>query len=489
MKKMMIIPLVILIIAITSFPVAAITSDNDVYIDFYGRAYKAGVNSTYHYMQYVTTGNLNYFQVQETLGFSETNIDGEEYCRTEVQSSPTIARINVQFACLYACDLWICTPFAMALSDFNNLADYYDSSSYFYSVQQGSYTYNLNYSISDSSTCDLDTLYTNDLADDYTDVRTWYFYKFNDVPAGSYYLYLPRSKFFEFDNGDYFDSHWYTGFGVIAEKIPDDSNSSSNPIGGGSGGSGGSGEGNTYLDPWYSPDADLTTNMESITDTLDAAISSAGSVFEQIFYAVYASYQLEQIVFVSDQHNVQQTQVFNTSLSNVISNFESGVTEYPTALDQMATNYQTALQTAETPEQGNYITAVYQAKQQELYARAVQDAGEKIKEVITDEDLTDLDDYTQLESDLLDNLDMQQLEDLITYQSWLNLLPVDEAMTYRTIFDFFVNDAVWKYWILIPFTFIIVSILLGTGVSMLGRSVTINRMHARYEARNARRKG
>lgn len=476
MRRIMTIPLVILIIVITSFPVSAISSNNDVYIDFYGRGVQSGAVTTYHQMPSISTGSLYYFRVQQYAASEQwTGIDFDYSPVPLVQ--PTLTSFDIQCAFLVAADLYICLPFSVTVDSFGALASYYDAGSSFGSYQSGS-CYQLNVGTSTYSNYPYDSVYL-----DYSSTSPasmyWYFYKFNDVPAGSYIVSIPMSRMFEYYDGTGYISNWYIGFGCIAEKIPDDSgSSSSSPIGGGSGGSGGSSGGNTFLDPWYSPDADLTSNMESITDTLDAAISSAGSVFEQIFYACYASYQLEQIVFVSDQNNVQQSKVFNTSLDNVISNFDSGATDYPTSLDQMSVNYKTALQTAETPEQGNYITAVYQAKQQELLGKAMQDAGDKVKEVITDEDLTDLDDYNKLESELLDQLDIQQLEDTLDYKIWLNLLPYDEAMTYRTIFDFFVNDAVWRWWILIPFMFTIVSIILGTGVSMVGRSITINRMHS-----------
>lgn len=491
MKKIMIIPLVIFIIAITSFPVSAITSNNDLYIDFYARGVQSGADTTFHSLSYVATGNLYNFRLEQYSMEALWSPEGEYYDST-LLSKPTLSSLQIQCAFLVAADIYLCFPFSVSSSNFGTLASYYDADSSFSSSQVANDIYTIQVGTSTYSDYPLDYISVSTLTGDVVTIgtQTWYFYKFNDVPAGSYVVDIPTSDMFYVDSTAY-SSNWYIGFGFIGEQIPEDSGSgSSTPIGGGSGsGSGGSGDGNTYLDPWYSPDADLQTNITSITDTLDAAISSAGTVFEQIFYSVYASYQLEQIVFVSDQQNVQQTQVFNTSLSNVVSNFESGAVDYPTALDQMAVNYTTALQTAETPEQGNYITAVYQAKQQELFAKAVQDAGEKVKEVITDEDLKDLDDYTALEEDLLGKLDLQQLEDLITYQSWLNLLPVDEAMTYRIIFDFFVNDAVWKYWILIPFTFTIVSILLGTGVNMVGRSITFSRIATEREARkSARRK-
>lgn len=479
MRKIMIIPLVILIIVITSFPVSAITSNNDVYIDFYGRGVQSGAVTTFHPMTSLSTGSLYYLRLQQSAVMEQwTGIDYDY--SPQVLSKPTLSNFEIQLAFLVTADIYICLPFSVPTSSFGSLGSYYDADGAFGSYQSGS-GYQVNVGTSTYSSYLYDTL-TLEYTSEYPSTMYWYFYKFNDVPAGSYVISIPMNLLFEYSSGVYYASPWYFGFGCIAEKIPDDSGSSSStPIGGGSGGSGG---GNTFLDPWFSPDADLTTNMESIADTLDAAIASAGTVFEQIFYACYASYQLEQIVFVSDQHNVQQTKVFNTSLDNVISNFDSGATDYPTSLDQMSVNYKTALETAETPEQGNYITAVYQAKQQELLGKAMQDAGDKVKEVITDEDLTDLDDYTKLESELLDQLDIQQLEDTLDYKIWLNLLPYDEAMTYRTIFDFFVNDAVWRWWILIPFMFTIVSIILGTGVSMVGRSITINRMHAERSRNN-----
>lgn len=153
-----------------------------------------------------------------------------------------------------------------------------------------------------------------------------------------------------------------------------------------------------------------------------------------------------------------------------MNNSAANVNGYRTALDQFSTAYVEALKTAETPEQGDYITTIYQIKQQQLTNQAVINSTHAVQRVIKQEDLDSVTELDQLEESMFSELTVQRLQDTLDYNLWFNRLDVAEAMTYRAIFDYFLNEAAWAYWIVVPMTFLIVSALLGTVIRVAGRS-------------------
>lgn len=223
---------------------------------------------------------------------------------------------------------------------------------------------------------------------------------------------------------------------------------------------------------WIDPDASFSNNINSINNTLDYALNNTTSTYEKIFFSSYANYQLSSLSASSDANYVQQGAILNSKLDNIITsmnNSAANVNGYRTALDQFSTAYVEALKTAETPEQGDYITTIYQIKQQQLTNQAVINSTHAVQRVIKQEDLDAVTELDQLEESMFSELTLQKLEDTIYYNQWFTLLNSAEAMTYRTIFDFFINGSAWAYWIVVPMTFLIVSALLGTVIRMAGR--------------------
>lgn len=222
---------------------------------------------------------------------------------------------------------------------------------------------------------------------------------------------------------------------------------------------------------WIDPNASFSQNLDNISNTLQYAIDNTKYIDEKTFFISYANYQLNSLSASSDADYVQQGAILNSKLDNIITsmnNSAANVNGYRNALNQFSEAYIEALKTAETPEQGDYITTIYQIKQEQLTNNAVINSTHAVQRVIKQEDLDALTNLDNLESSMLSELSLQRLEDTVSYKVYFNRLDQAEAMTYRTIFDLFLNDAAWSYWIVIPMTFLIVSALLGTVIRLAG---------------------
>ena len=223
---------------------------------------------------------------------------------------------------------------------------------------------------------------------------------------------------------------------------------------------------------WTDPDAPFDENVDNISSTLDYVIDSTTSIYDRIFFTGFADYQLNNLIVSSDLDFVEEAEVFNSTLDDIITDMNTraaNVNGYRASLSKFSDEFVKALQKADTPEQGAYITAVYQAKQQQLTNNALINSTHAVQRVISQEELDTVTELDRLEESMFSELSLQKLEDTVYYNQWFNLLNSAEAMTYRTIFDFFINGAAWAYWIVVPMTFLIVSALLGTSIRVLSR--------------------
>lgn len=223
---------------------------------------------------------------------------------------------------------------------------------------------------------------------------------------------------------------------------------------------------------WTNPDMSFVNNVDQINTILKMALDESTNIAEKQFFSSYASYQLDSLLAASDADYMENAVALNSKLDNIIETMNSTSSNfngYRAALDQFSDAYIEALASAETPEQGDYITAVYQAKQDQLYNYAVINSNRVLHRVVNNEDINEIRDLNDAEEEMFSQLNLQKLEDVVSYQTWFNLMSSAEAMTYRSIFDFFLYDAAWKYWIVVPMTFLIVSALLGTAIRVAGR--------------------
>lgn len=273
------------------------------------------------------------------------------------------------------------------------------------------------------------------------------FSKCNNVPGGTYYITIPSGHFQTVDS----INNPRTAFSICIYV-----NQTNAPV--------------DLFDPWYDPDLPLSDNIDRINSTLDQAIKTATSTDVAIFYANYAHYQLDVIGRLSDDKIVDATTVMADTMDTIIKDFndpEQDI-EYSTALGYLSDEYVDTLSAAETPEQGQYVTAVYVSKQQELTQYAIMQAGERVKGVISSEEIDTMDDYYAAEDEIYSMLDIQALEDLIAYRNWATIMPQEEVVVYKLIYERLLNGS-YAQFILVPFMFSIVAIILGTGLRSVSR--------------------
>ena len=333
-------------------------------------------------------------------------------------------------------DVYVAYPYPYSTDNFVGDWDFYhDSTGDFYDAAVSMYGVYGNIDF-------MNQWYEVTVADPGGRTGAFYFMKFSGMPAGTYQIHVPYSEF------------WFEvtepvvgcAYGVWVTEL--------NP-GGGSG---------SFFDIWFDPNAPLSEQLDDITNTLKDAIDSTDLRDLKTFYTIFAQYQLDYSLQLSDDRFVISVRSFTDDLDSVISDFQNQDIEYSEALSDMSDSFVDALKTAETPEQGNYITNVYGVKQQLIHEMAVTQAQARLESAISDEELAAADDYYNREEDLIGQFSLQQMEDLVDYQEWFNLLNAGEADVYKSIFDWFFNTSSFRFFIVVPVMMGLVSIVLATRI-------------------------
>lgn len=334
-----------------------------------------------------------------------------------------------------------------------NLYPFYDSQS------------NIYYNPSVEGTIPITTWWVDIISHTYGDSNTienystdFYFLKFDNVAPGIYTIFYSNDLFYTFaarvgDTGSVTTMTSFVPFGMYAVGLGLD-DPGDNPTGGGID--------QTYLDSWIDPSSSLQQNISNIQNTLNEAVAGSDDPDVQTFYAIYANYQLDLLQKENDLNFTNTVDNVETGFSQIINNYIAGNITYADALDDLSDSYVDSLADCESPEQGSYLTAVYQAKQTQLHYKAIDLAGEVIKDVISDEEIEHTENYYEKEEALISQFELQNLQDTVKFQEWYNLLGSAEALTYRSIFDWFLNTSSFKYWLIIPLSMIVITNLLGT---------------------------
>lgn len=429
MKRLVIIPLAICIMLAFPFSVCAASMDDVT----------SNVTLTYSMAfdlpLYPALSNryIGYFTTSSNLYLICSWIYGGSYINDAANS------VTIKLELPEEADLYIGTNFfELASSD---LYMYYDSSQSFSTEIFFNYEGTVfNY--------DENTVRTTVSGSGYGEVYTnMTFSKCNNVPGGTYYITIPASHFQTMDPTNNPRAAFPICIYVDQTNAP-----------------------TSLLDPWYDPNASLSDNIDRINDTLDQAIKSATSTDAAIFYTNFANYQLDVVGRLSDEKIVTSTAQMADTMDTIIKDFndpEKDI-EYSAALGDLSDEYVDTLSAAESPEQGQYVTAVYVAKQQELTQYAIMQAGERVKGVISSEEIETMDDYYAAEDEIYSMLNIQALEDLIAYRNWATVMPQEEVVVYKLIYERLLNGS-YAQFILVPFMFGIVAIILGTGLRSVSR--------------------
>ena len=149
-------------------------------------------------------------------------------------------------------------------------------------------------------------------------------------------------------------------------------------------------------------------------------------------------------------------------MESVINSFASGDVTLKYAMDTMQTDFSDALSGAQTVDEAQAVTAVYQANLKQLELQSQFQLMEGLDGVLSDEEVQKSDDYYAAEEELVNAFDVAEFESQLQFDNWFLHLNQTEVFNYKRFFDYLLNDSNIRYFIIIPLTMGLVSIIMGT---------------------------
>lgn len=180
-------------------------------------------------------------------------------------------------------------------------------------------------------------------------------------------------------------------------------------------------------------------------------------------------YELDRLVLASDNKNLSDIKDNVTdSFNNTLGSFSSGIIDLVDAMEDLNTTYQEALANSGTPIQGILVNTTYQISLKKLEIEARQRAYEKLDSAISDDQISEADDYYAAEEDLINQFELAEFESALDFELWFNTLPPSESALYKQFFDYLLNDSSIRMFLIVPISLVLVRILMGTHL-VLGR--------------------
>lgn len=439
MKKIMIIPLVICIILALPLSVYAATIDDVVS--------NVGYSTSFSFVEYPSEWETQSFLASSPIGFQPHHIIVDSLGWNTTQDYPNYTDLYTYISIDHESDIYMCWPLSYSSTytnalfieyDGNSLDLYHDPAGDFIAYSQVYY----------EAWIDLDwenmTAFTGVENVGHFSPKDFLYIKFVNVPPGVYKFKSPDPYYTGID-GTWTQPSTFWGFFVNEEYADFD-----------------------YFDIWYNPDDPLQVQLDSINEVLLRGLESATNIDYEHFYTTFATYQLQSVIAQAEFEDQTVVNGFNDTVSDIVTNYASSgsVDSFVDSLTALSSAYTDVLSDCQTIEGGKYASGIYQARQQQLFIYAQLKAGEKLDSAISDDELQRADDYYALERELLAEISLQDMQDMIDYQTWLNLMQSSDRLVLKSIYDWFFTDSVFKFWLVIPITLCFVTLLLNTRISL-----------------------
>lgn len=224
------------------------------------------------------------------------------------------------------------------------------------------------------------------------------------------------------------------------------------------------------VNDYINGNSSFSDTLSNLSTTLSNSISNATSDSEKQFQVALGQFELDRLVQASNDKSLSNiTETMQPSLNNTIDNFVSGSSTLESALGSLASTFDTQLGLAETPEQAQTVAIMYQVALKKLELQAQIKAAQNLDDAISDDEMSEFQDYYESESTLIESFEIEQFKSQIALDTWMLQLPSDEAAEYKRFFDYILNESEFRFFIIVPMCCGLISLVLGTRIRLSGR--------------------
>lgn len=202
--------------------------------------------------------------------------------------------------------------------------------------------------------------------------------------------------------------------------------------------------------------------MDVYESTKEGDFGDLADVHERTINAIELTNTLEQLNMSMSSVAAQNASALSSKMGSTVDQFANGEINLSNAMSSLSSDFSSALSGAQTVDEAQAVTAVYKANLKNLEVRNEIQMMQVFDDAMTDEEFQQIQDYYAAESELVNAFDVADFEAQLQFDNWFLLLPQKEAFDYKRFFDYLLNDSEIRYFIIIPLTMGLVSIIMGT---------------------------
>lgn len=224
------------------------------------------------------------------------------------------------------------------------------------------------------------------------------------------------------------------------------------------------------VNSYINGESSFPDTLSNLSSAVSNSISNSSTYAEKQFHVSLGQFELDRLVQASNDKSLSNiTETMQPSLNNTIDNFVSGSSTLESALGSLASTFDTQLGLAETPEQAQTVAITYQVALKKLELQAQIKAAQNLDDAISDDEMSEFQDYYESESTLIESFEIEQFKSQIALDTWMLQLPSDEAAEYKRFFDYILNESEFRFFIIVPMCCGLIALVLGTRIRLSGR--------------------
>ena len=202
--------------------------------------------------------------------------------------------------------------------------------------------------------------------------------------------------------------------------------------------------------------------IDQIMDVYESTQSPDIDVHQRTINAIELTNTLERLNMSMSSVAAQNASALSSKMGSTVDQFANGEINLSNAMSSLSSDFSSALSGAQTVDEAQAVTAVYQANLKKLEVRNEIQMMQVFDDAMTDEEFQQIQDYYAAEEELVNAFDVAEFESQLQLDNWFLLLNQTEAFNYKRFFDYLLNDSDIRYFIIIPLTMGLVSIIMGT---------------------------
>lgn len=220
------------------------------------------------------------------------------------------------------------------------------------------------------------------------------------------------------------------------------------------------------FDDYMNGNLSYTDALVQLNDYFDELVSD--DVYQNILYATEYQNAVLHLNGLASSSAADKATALDSDMQSTVDQFADGTLDLKSAMDTLSGDFSSALAGAQTVEEAQAVTTVYQANLKLLEVQNQIHMMIALDDAISDDELATMNDYYAAEYELVNAFDVADFDAQLQFDLWFLQMPKNETIEYKKFFDYLMNESDIKYFITIPLAMSLIAIIMGTRMRTKG---------------------